>query len=174
MKRNCPGIFALLAFLVVFPLFLRRKWRVVRRIIIPAPPAEVFPFLNDLKTWLLWTEWARRNGMEFSNGAMTSGVGAVQEWRSHRMSGTIRIVQSVPDDRVVYEFEVQPCECRIEGVIALEAIGGNTRVTWLCKWESSPNPYARYIDLVSKLILKRKLDAGLENLRELVTRRSQA
>jgi len=175
MKKNCSGFYALLAFLLVFPLFLRRKWRVARRIIIHATPAEIFPFINDLKNWPLWSAQSCCEGRrEYTYGAVTSGTGAALEWKTRRMSGAMKIVQSVQDDHVAYELELQPCKCTIEGVIALEEIDGSTRVTWLCKWESGSNPYLRYIDVIAKIFLKRELAAGLENLRKLATGVSQA
>ena len=174
MKKSSTGLFPLAVFLLAFPFFLRRKWRVARRIIIPVKPQQIFPFLNDLRNWPLWTEWARRSDIRYSYGDKTSGVGALQQWETCRMNGVLKIVQIVQDERVVYELDVNHGKCRVDGVIALEEIDGSTRVTWLCKWESGPNPYGRYLDLIYKLILKRDFQAGLENLKDLVNERSHA
>ena len=169
MKKNCSGCVAVLAFLLVFPLFLRRKWRVARRVIIPATPAEVFPFINDMQNWPLWMEWTRRNSMEFKFGDKISGTGAELHWESKRLSGTATIFKSAQDDHVAYEIVMDQFDFSIEAVLALEPMGGSTRVTWLCKWDSGANPYMRYADIVSKLILKNDFDAGLENLRKIAS-----
>ncbi|MEI8342944.1 MAG: SRPBCC family protein [Verrucomicrobiota bacterium] len=174
MKKSCPNLFPLVVSLLLIPFFLHRKWRVVRRIIIHAKSKEIFPYLNDLQNWPLWTEWAMRDDVHYSYGDVKAGVGAVQNWETRRMSGTMKIIQSVQDERVVYDLDLNHGKCRLEGVLSLEEIDGSTRVTWLCKWESGPNPYRRYLDVVYKLLLKRDFQLGLENLRDLVGNRQQA
>ena len=119
-------------------------------------------------------EGARRKGAASTYGAVTAGEGAQMNWKSCRLNGEVKIVQSVQDDHVTYELVLEPCNTKFEGVLALEAIGGSTRVTWFCKWVGGPNPYARYIDLFAKVYLKRDFYMGLENLRELVTSKTPA
>src|SRR4051812_10458012 len=46
VKRFPVRLFAVAAFLLVCPFFLRRRPRVERRITILAPPSAIFPFLN--------------------------------------------------------------------------------------------------------------------------------
>jgi len=174
MKKSRSSFFPLVVALLLLPFFLHRKWRVVRRIIIHVPPPQIFPYLNDLQNWPLWTEWAMREEVRYSYGEATAGVGAIQKWETRRMSGTMKIVQSVPDERVVYELDINHGKCRLDGVLSLEEIDGSTRITWLCKWESGPNPYGRYLDVLHKLLLKRDFQAGLENLRDLVNNRQSA
>jgi hypothetical protein len=169
MKKSNPNIFPLAAILLLlFPFFLRRKWRVAQRIVIHAKPQQIFPYINDVRNWPLWTTWAQRDGIRYSFGELTAGAGAVQKWETRRMDGVMKIVRSVQDQRVVYALDVNEGQCRHDGVIALEEIDGSTRVTWLCKWESGPNPYGRYLDVFYKVVLKRDFLAGLENLRDLV------
>ena len=172
MKKSSSGIFPFVVLLLVFPFFLRRKWRVARRIIIHAKPREVFPFVNDVRNWPLWTEWGRQPDIRYSFPGETTGAGAVQQWETRRMNGELRIVRSLPDERIVYDLDVNGGKYRFDGVISLEEVGGSTRVTWLCKWQSGPNPYGRYLDIVCKLMLKRDFQAGLENLRDLVNSRA--
>ena len=66
MKRLPFRLFVLATFLLVFPFFLRRRPRVERRITILAPPSAIFPFLNDLQNWPLWTAWSRREEMHYT------------------------------------------------------------------------------------------------------------
>jgi hypothetical protein len=160
--------------LLALPFFLHKKWRVARRIIIHAKPGAIFPHLNDLRNWPLWTEWARRGEMQFSHGGPESGVGAVQFWDTGRLNGVLKIVQSHPDERIAYELDVQAGKYRLDGAIALEPIGESTRVTWMCRWESGSNPYSRYLDLYCKWRLNHDFEAGLENLRDLVENPSRA
>ena len=170
MKKSLPSLFLL--FLLVFPFFLRRKWRVTGQINIPAKPPEIFPYLNDLRNWPLWTEWATPDKIEYSYGALTAGTGAEQTRETRKMKAIIRITQSVLDSRVAYTVAME--QGTIEGAIGLEETEAGARVTWFYKWESGPNPYGRYLDAYHRLLLKRDIKAGLENLRHLIINLHQA
>jgi hypothetical protein len=174
MKKSCPSIFPLLAFLLVFPFFLHRKWRVARRLVILRKPHEIFPYLNDLKNWPLWTEWARKQNIRFSYSGEPNGVGAVQHWETGCLNGVLKITHALQDERVAYDLDINHGKCSLEGVLALEPLGESTRITWMCKWESTGNPYARYLDLFYKWRLNHDFEAGLENLRNLVEGQSRA
>ena len=170
MKRfYCRCVFAVAAFFLS-PFLLRRKSRVVRRIIIRATPADIFPFLNDLRNWPKWTEWSRLEEIHFSYEGPSSGVGAEQRWSSKRMAGVMRLVQSVPDEQVAYHTELGTggYQYHVDGILTLESFGSLTRVTWLCRWDSGPNPYSRYKSLLMKWFIGRGFHAGLSNLKALL------
>jgi hypothetical protein len=165
------SLIPLAVFLLVFPWFLSRRNRVVRRGLVKAAPAEVFPYLNDLRNWPVWTEWSRKEEIDFDYSGPPAGIGATQHWKSRRMDGVVRITQSVQDDHIGYQLEMEGGKYRMNGVIALEPAGAMTRVTWLCRWQGNPNPYLRYLDLLMKWWIGRDFEAGLENLRQIVQRR---
>jgi hypothetical protein len=161
-------LFAL--FIAVFPFFLRRRPRVERRITILAPPAAVFPFLNDLRNWPLWTAWSRRDEMRFAYGGTVSGVGAEQRWQGCKMDGVMRIVKSESDQRIDYEVAVNGGEYRLVGRFELHPDGACTRLVWKCAWDLAENPYRRYFDLLMRWVIRRDFALGLENLKALVER----
>lgn len=168
MNKIHLRLLAVAAVLLALPLFLSRRPRVARRAIIRGTPAELFPFINDLRNWPLWTEWSRREEMHFSYEGEPAGVGATQQWSSRQMDGTLRITQSVRDERIAYDLDLAHGRYHLEGAFAFEPLGANTRVTWICKWHGAPNPYARYIDLVFRWWIGRDFEHGLANLRTLV------
>lgn len=90
------------------------------------------------------------------------------------MEGTVRIIQSVPDQRVAYDVAIDRGRYRSEGVLTLEPVGDGTRVVWACWWIGAENPYARYMDLAMRWWLKRDFQAGLDNLKHLVEHASKA
>ena len=94
MKRPSPRLFALAVVLLVFPFFLRRRPRVERRITVLAPPEEIFPFLNDLRNWPLWTSWSRREEIHYTYGEILAGPGAEQTWSNQKMHGVMRTTES--------------------------------------------------------------------------------
>ena len=165
MKR----LVTLLGFLAVLPFFVSRRARVCKSIWIDVPPAGVFPFINTLKNWPLWTEWSRQNEkMEVRYEGPESGDGATQHWSSCCTRGTTRLLASLPDQRITYSVEMQDGRYEIDGMFSLEPESSGTRVTWAAWWLGAENPYARYGDLAMRLFIGRDFAAGLENLKELV------
>ena len=165
---------ALLGFLAVFPFFVSRRSRVTRRAWVAVPPAGVFPFINSLKNWTLWTEWARDDAMETYFEGPEAGEGAVQHWSTRCMRGTTRLSASTPDQRVGYTLEMRDGRYNLEGVIALEPVANGTRITWSCWWIGGENPYTRYFDLAMQLLIGRDFAAGLKNLKELAEQSQRA
>ena len=155
------------AFVALFPLFLRRRCRVVRRTLVRAKPEDIFPMLNDLRNWPRWTEWSRRGDVDPSYEGPSEGVGAVQRWRSAAIDGETRITQSHPAERLAYEVDMDEGRHHLEGAFQLEPVGTFTRVTWVCSWVGDPNPFARYLDMVFKLWIGRDFQRGLVRVREL-------
>lgn len=161
-------LFLIATFLLVFPFFLRRRPRVERRITILARPETVFPFLNDLRNWPLWTAWSQQQGIDVSFGEVTRGEGAEQHWQGRRMEGTLRIVKSEADHRIDYEVEINGGAYQLVGRIELQPDGACTRLLWKCAWDRAENPYRRYFDLLLRWMLRRDFAAGLVNLKTLV------
>ncbi|HEY3901078.1 MAG TPA: SRPBCC family protein [Chthoniobacter sp.] len=168
MKTVRFRLLLLTTFFLVFPFFLRRRPRVERRITILAPPPAIFPFLNDLRNWPLWTEWNRREDIDYEYGSTTEGDGAEQWWSSRAMSGAMQILKSERDERIDYELSMFDGEWRLVGRIELHSDGACTRLVWKCAWDLAKNPYRRYFDLVVRWMIQRDFAAGLENLKVLV------
>lgn len=173
-KVCCPRFLAFGAFILIFPFFLRQRNRVVCRAILRGKPADIFPLVNDLRNWPRWTAWNRREEIHYAYEGPPSGVGSVQKWSSRRTAGELRVIQSTPDERVAYTISMSGSKYAPDGMIALEPVSSeHTRVTWIAKWNGSPNPYARYFDLLLRWWIGRDFAASLENLRELAeTRRA--
>ena len=170
MNKIHLRLIAFVSFLLALPWFLSRRPRVVRRAILRGNPATIFPLLNDLRNWPLWTEWSRREEMHFFYEGAPAGVGATQRWNCGKMEATLHITQSVPDERVAYDLDIGGGKYHLEGLFSLEPVGANTRITWVCSWLAHANPYARYMDLIFVWWIGRDFERGLDHLRELVER----
>ncbi len=158
----------LAGFFLIFPWFLRRRPRVRCGVTICRTPSVIFPYLNDLRNWPLWTVWAHRERMHYSYSDSSIGTGAVQRWRGARMSGELRITRSEPDSRIDYNLHVNLGAQELFGRFELEEDGACTRVIWRAVWEQSSNPYRRYLDLVLQVMLRRDFTRSLEQLREMI------
>lgn len=158
----------LAAFLLIFPFFLRRRPRVERRITILAPPSAIFPLLDDLRNWPLWTAWCERGDVHLSYGEPFSGAGAEQRWQSGRNEGVVRILKSEPNERIDYEAVFNNGAIQIVGRIEMHSDGACTRLVWKCAWDRAENPYRRYIDLLMRWMIRRDFARGLVNLKTLI------
>ena len=170
MPRLQVRLLTLAFLLLAFPFFLRRRPRVERRVTICAPPEAIFPLINDLRNWPLWTAWSEREEMDFFYGDTVAGVGAVQRWRSRKRDGMVRLVRSDENARVDYDATLNDGRFRLLGRLELRRDGSCTRVTWRCVWEPSSNPYRRYLDLFGRWMIGRDFARGLERLKTRVER----
>ena len=155
-------------FLLVFPFFLRRRPRVERRITILASPSAIFPLLNDLRNWPVWTAWSERGNLRVTHGETVNGAGAEQRWQSGCTEGVVRIVRSDLDERIDYEVDIDHGAHLIVGRIELQPDGACTRLVWKCAWDRAENPYRRYVDLLMRWMIRRDFARGLENLKSLI------
>lgn len=174
MPRLRVRLFVFALFLLVFPFFLRRRPRVGRRVTICAPPEVIFPMVNDLRNWPLWSAWSERDEIEFSYGDVIEGVGALQRWRSPKMEGMLRIVRSEPARRIDYALQMGGGKYHLLGRFDFVPDGACTRITWKCVWEPARNPYMRYLDLVFRWMIGRDFTIGLTKLKTLIERKQPA
>jgi uncharacterized protein YndB with AHSA1/START domain len=130
-------------------LLLPKSWRVEREILIQAPPAQVFPYLNSLKKWRDWAVWYRKNPqMTTEYSGPDAGAGATSRWSDADGRGAMKILQSVTDRRIVYLVLFDGGEFELEGAITLTPEGGGTRVVWNAAGEAGNNPVNRYFALL--------------------------
>jgi hypothetical protein len=168
MKVAKLPLLSLAVGLAVTPFLLPRRFRVAQRVVIHGRPPEIFPHLNSLKNWPLWTPWNRREHLGFRYEGPDAGVGATQYWSGRCASGSVRITQSHQDERVSFRVMMDRDPRVFEGVLSLEALGESTRVIWFCRWERARMPCARYIDLFVKWRMNHDFLDGLRNLKSLV------
>lgn len=156
----------LLLFLLV-GLLLPGTWRAQEEVLLPAPPSSVFPFLNRLSAWDLWTPFPD-TGLE--GFGPPEGVGAGLRWDDPRYGGgEARIVRSVENAEVGYEVEVDGGALRIHGVLTLEAEGGGTRLQWVEEGDFGWNPLMGYAARGMAESQGEAMRSSLETLRQLLT-----
>jgi uncharacterized protein YndB with AHSA1/START domain len=109
-------------------------FRVERTVVIAAPPAKIFPFLEDLKAQRYWSPWDQKDpNMKRIYSGEDSGVGAVYEWDGNRQIGAGRqeITAVTPNEKIegkIDFFRPMQASNRIE--FLLKPAGAGTAVTW--------------------------------------------
>jgi hypothetical protein len=163
------GVFLLLFAAIGF--LLPTAWQVERQVVIAAPAASVFPYINSLKRWREWTVWYQRNPeLKTEYSGPEAGVGATSRWTDEDGRGALKIMQSEGNGLVAYTLLLNGGQFVLHGQITLLAEGAGTRVVWSATGATGRHPLARYAGLFTGLwvgsdladslaLLKQKLEA---------------
>lgn len=94
---------------------------------IKASPASVFRLLGDSSSWPRWTAI---DSFEPITPPAADGTGEVREFRTGRVLVRERIVERIPERRLVYELLSGLAVRDYRAEIDLEPVGGGSRVSW--------------------------------------------
>jgi Polyketide cyclase / dehydrase and lipid transport len=117
------------------------SFRVQRVVLINAPSDKVFPLINDMKAWTVWSPYEKKDpAMKRTYGAVTAGKGATYAWDGDKNvgQGSMEIVESSPRKIVLKLDFLKPFEAHNMGEFLLEPKGDSTSVTWAIY---GPSPY---------------------------------
>lgn len=110
------------------------SFRITRSATISAPPATVFPHVNDLRSWEAWSPWAKLDPeMKQTYAGPQEGVGASHAWvgNSNVGEGRMTITESRPSERIRMRLEfLRPFACTNDVEFHFQAEGQHTVVTW--------------------------------------------
>ena len=168
--RTLIGLVLALGLVIVVSVFLPSEYRISREIVVAAPPAKVFPHLNNLRRWPAWTAWSERDPeMRFSYSGPEQGVGAAQRWDSDTQGGgSLKITQSDADRYIAYDLNIDGFDSLSLGELELHETGGSTRVVWIDNVDLGSNPVAKYFGLMLDGMIGADFEAGLDNLKRMV------
>jgi uncharacterized protein YndB with AHSA1/START domain len=153
---------------VVYVALKSGDFRVTRSVVISAPPAVVFPQVNDLHRFILWNPWSRLEPeAKVTFSGPPAGVGASQEWTGKKIgAGRMTILESRPDDRIVLKLEfLKPFAALNTAEFTFAAEAGSTRVSW-SMWGVNNFMFKAVGVLVNTdKMLGDQFDQGLANLK---------
>lgn len=168
-------LLALAGAVLALVLLASRKpdtFRVERRIVLAAAPDAIFPYLDSLESWQLWSPWAHKDpAMRTTYGPSRAGLGASMGWEGNSKvgKGNMSIIESRPTDRVVYRLEFEkPFRATNRASFTLKPANGGTELVWAME---GPAPLmSKIMDLLMNMdrMVGRDFEAGLANLRGLV------
>lgn len=167
LKRVTLLVILLLSGFLGAGFLLPTVWQVERQVWIHAPPAAVFPYLNNLRKWRDWTVWYRHDpppSTEYSGP--DQGVGATSRWTDADTHGVMKIMESKPDRLVDYTLLLGGGEFALSGSLTLQPEENGTRVIWRAGSETGNNPLDRYFGAIVKFRVGRDVDRSLALLRE--------
>lgn len=168
LKKILLGLAVVLVALVGFIATRPSASHVERSLVVPATPAVVFAYVNDLKNFSSFSPWLKvePTAKVTVDGAAT-GVGAHYAWEGQEVgSGEMTIATVKDNERVELDLHfVTPFESQAKVMWILAAEGSDkTKVTWAM--DSTNNFMAKAFGLVVDMdeMLGKDFSAGLEAL----------
>jgi uncharacterized protein YndB with AHSA1/START domain len=144
-------------------------FRVQRSASINAPPAKIYPLIDDFKRWSAWSPYEKLDpAMKRTLAGAPRGEGAVYAWEGDGKvgAGRMEITDAVEPAKVTIKLDfIKPFEARNTAEFTLVPKGDSTEVTWAMQ---GPNPYfAKLIHLVVDMdaMVGKDFEAGLANLK---------
>ena len=168
---NIGGILVMgIGVLLVFASMKPDVFRVRRSTTIAAPPARIFPFIEDFHAFNLWNPFAMKDpAQKITYAGPEKGLGASFAWDSRKQgSGRMEITESQPSARVAMRLEfTKPFPARNEVEFTIDGSRADSTVTWSM---SGPVPFMAKIFHVFVNVDKmvgRDFENGLANLKAL-------
>ena len=133
-KKILLVLAVLVAAVLILAAFQPASFAVSRSTLVSAPPAAIFPEVNDLHRWGAWSPYEKLDpGMQRTFEGAPAGVGAVYAWAGNSQAGTGRmtVTESRPGELVGIKLEFfKPMEGVAQAKFTFQPEGSQTRVTW--------------------------------------------
>ncbi|GEP88454.1 Polyketide cyclase / dehydrase and lipid transport [Chitinophaga terrae (ex Kim and Jung 2007)] len=156
--------------LFIFSLFLPSSVKIERSVFIPADAAVIFPLINHVRTWELWSPWQHLDpNIKMTYGEKESGAGASFSWVSQLRSvgsGHMTIAESRPDSFLATNMDFMRMGTA-KGFFRLEPVTGGTVVTWEMICEIGSNPVRKIMGLMMDKWVGEDFNKGLQKIKEL-------
>ncbi|MFT3879554.1 MAG: SRPBCC family protein [Gemmatales bacterium] len=128
------GIAALVVLFIIIVAMQPAQFEVKRSTTIAAPASTVFPLVNNLRMWPLWSPWEKLDPkMEKTFEGSGEGPGSSYAWNGNNQVGEGRnTILDTKQDRLVHirlDF-VRPFKASNDVKFTFEPSGNNTNVNW--------------------------------------------
>ena len=162
-------LLSLSSLFVVVSQLLPDRWRIERTAVFRATPQAIYPYLNNLRRWHLWSQWDDIDPhMQREFSSPSEGLGASQRWRGPRVgSGSLTLTESDVDHSISYDLALQHHAYVAHGRVNLTPVGGTTRVTWVAYGEVGYNPISRYFGVILDNYMGGDVEQNLAKLQAL-------
>lgn len=149
-------------------------FRVERTVDIHAAPQKIFPLIDELPQWRVWSPYEDKDpAMQRTFSGPARGTGAAYAWSGNREvgAGRMEITTSTPDRHIVMRLDFRkPFKATNTAEFIFTPADGGTRVTWAMSGEASflCRVMGLFIDM-DKMIGK-DFETGLQRLKAVAER----
>ncbi|MEM1060286.1 MAG: SRPBCC family protein, partial [Verrucomicrobiota bacterium] len=160
-------ILCLVLVVVVVGLFLPTNYTVTRSVTIQAPPEAVWPFINDLRKWKVWSPWEEEDPTIVTTlGEPVQGEGANMSWTGQTGNGRMVVTDVVPNEALVTELYMTEGQDPASGSFVIEPEGGASRVDWSLAGEVPVPVLGGYVaTFIMPAVIGPVFDRGLEKMK---------
>ncbi len=134
LKKIFAVLGAVIAIILIIAAFKPNTFTITRAITISAPPAIIFPHVNDLTAWPQWSPWAKMDpNMKSTFEGPSAGEGAIHGWSGNSDVGVGRmtITKSVPPAQIVIQMDfLEPMAGIATTEFNFKPVDKDTIVTW--------------------------------------------
>jgi Polyketide cyclase / dehydrase and lipid transport len=164
---------AVIVLLLVIVIATRpAEFRITRSATIPAPPAAIFPHVNDLHLWQAWSPWAKMDpNAKVTFAGPAAGPGASFHWAGNSKvgEGTMNLVESRPSELVRFRLKFQrPFKATNDAEFTFRPVGDQTEVTWAMSGKNNFMGKAVGLVMDCDKMVGGEFEKGLANLRGVV------
>ncbi|HBH24740.1 MAG TPA: hypothetical protein DDY13_15130 [Cytophagales bacterium] len=168
-------IVGIIVILAAIGAILPSKVVITRNISIDRPVETVFPYVNDLKNWELWSTWHLEDPeMKIDYGVKTIGEGGSYSWEGPKAGkGHMGITVSRQNEiiRTQIDFGEQGT---VNGEWTFEESNGKSLVSWSLHMDAENDLFARImINWVMPGMVEEDFDKGLNNLKKVVEKKTK-
>ncbi|PSL46421.1 polyketide cyclase/dehydrase/lipid transport protein [Chitinophaga niastensis] len=158
--------------LFIFSLFLSPTVKVERSLVIPAAADAIFPLVNVVRNWELWSPWKEQDpAVKITYGEKESGPGAGYSWESNNRNvgkGHMAITESKQDQYIATNTDFMGMGVA-KGYFRFESVTGGTLVTWGMTCNMGHQPLKKVMGLMMDKWVGNDFEKGLKSLERTVT-----
>ena len=161
-------LLVVIASVLVMAALKPKTFRTARSIVIAAPPAKVFPWVSNLKSFNEWNPWAKMDpSAQNSYEGPAEGVGAKMSWVGKTTgTGSMTEIEVQPNALVRFRLDfVAPFKATNTADFTFTPQGAGTHVEWAMY---GPAPYFnRIINIVMRCdnMVGQAFEKGLSDLK---------
>ncbi|WP_291912018.1 SRPBCC family protein [Chitinophaga sp. CB10] len=168
------ALIVLVLALFVISMILPSTVKVERTLQIPASAAVLFPYVNTLKNWELWSPWQQMDPqLKITYGEKASGAGAGYSWDSRNRNigkGSVVITVSRQDQYIATETDFMAMGVA-KGYFRFEPVPGGTVVTWGMVADMGQHPVRKLMGLMMDKWVGKDFEKGLQNLAKISSKK---
>lgn len=172
IKKIFIGLVTIIAIFLIAAAMQPDTYRVERSVTIAAPPAAVFPEVNDLHQMDGWSPWKKYDPAARQTYAGPAvGQGSSMTWvgNSQMGEGTATIAESRAEELVRMDLQfVRPFPSTATAEYTFKPQGDQTVATWAMYGESSFMSKAFGLVVSMDKMLGKEFEEGLNNLKKVV------
>lgn len=161
----------LIAVVIVFAMRRPDTFKVERSGVISASADKIFPHINNLQKWNVWSPWARMDpNAHMTTEGPAEGIGAIHKWDGKKTGkGTMTIIESRPNEFVKMRLDFyKPMKAINYVEFKLEPQGDKTLVIWSMNGDC--NLFSKIFTMFRSMdkMVGCQFEDGLKNLQEVV------